>query len=95
MLVEPVWCYPVKSMLGERLGEAHVTARGVAGDRRFAVVDAYGTTDRTLVLIRPDGYIAAISAGGDAAVVQHSPQGLPLSCPHIGWTGGSSGLDLP
>ena len=39
MLVESVWRYPVKSMLGERLGEAAVTAQGLAGDRRFAVVD--------------------------------------------------------
>lgn len=40
MLVESVWRYPVKSMLGERLDEVLVTARGMVGDRRFAVVDA-------------------------------------------------------
>ena len=40
MLVESVWRYPVKSMLGERLNQAQVTARGIAGDRRYAVVDA-------------------------------------------------------
>ena len=40
MLVESVWRYPVKSMLGEGLGEARVTPRGVVGDRRFAVVDS-------------------------------------------------------
>jgi uncharacterized protein len=37
--VESVWRYPVKSMLGEQLGAADVTARGMQGDRRFAVVD--------------------------------------------------------
>jgi uncharacterized protein YcbX len=39
VLLGSVWRYPVKSMLGERLDEAHVTAQGLAGDRRFAVVD--------------------------------------------------------
>jgi uncharacterized protein YcbX len=37
--VESVWRYPVKSMLGEQVGEAEVPAGGVVGDRRFAVVD--------------------------------------------------------
>ena len=32
--------YPVKSMLGEALAAAAVTARGVTGDRAFALVDA-------------------------------------------------------
>ncbi|WP_084957658.1 MOSC domain-containing protein [Thermoactinospora rubra] len=31
--------YPVKSMLGERLAAAEVTERGLAGDRRLAVLD--------------------------------------------------------
>lgn len=39
MLVESLWRYPVKSMLGERLDQAQMTARGMTGDRYFAVVD--------------------------------------------------------
>ena len=39
MLVEAVWRYPVKSMLGEPLVDAHLAAEGMAGDRRYAVVD--------------------------------------------------------
>lgn len=39
MLVDTVWRYPVKSMLGEQLPEAEVTPSGVVGDRRFAVID--------------------------------------------------------
>src|ERR671939_812598 len=35
-----LWRYPVKSMMGEELNAAEVTARGVVGDRQFAVVDA-------------------------------------------------------
>jgi uncharacterized protein YcbX len=38
--VVALWRYPVKSMLGEELNAAEVTPRGLAGDRRFAVVDA-------------------------------------------------------
>ncbi len=37
------------------------------GSGRLA--ETYGATERTLVLIRPDGYIAAISDSGDAAVI--------------------------
>lgn len=35
-----IWRYPVKSMLGEELNATAVTARGVLGDRAFALVDA-------------------------------------------------------
>ena len=37
--VVALWRYPVKSMLGEALDAAEVTARGVLGDRAYAVVD--------------------------------------------------------
>lgn len=37
--VREVWRYPVKSMGGERLDEAVVTAAGLAGDRGWAVRD--------------------------------------------------------
>jgi len=39
VLLDEVWRYPVKSMLGEQLAEAEVTAQGLAGDRRYALVD--------------------------------------------------------
>ena len=35
-----LWRYPVKSMIGEEVNIAEVTARGLVGDRQFAVVDA-------------------------------------------------------
>lgn len=34
-----LWRFPVKSMLGENLVEAHLTERGVVGDRAYALVD--------------------------------------------------------
>jgi hypothetical protein len=38
-------------------------------DTEGQLADAYGAADRTLVLIRPDGYIALISDAGDGSAV--------------------------
>lgn len=40
--VASLWRYPVKSMLGERCDRLELDARGVAGDRLFAVRDEAG-----------------------------------------------------
>ena len=40
--VSQLWVYPVKSLKGIRLEAARVTARGLAHDRRFVVVDPEG-----------------------------------------------------
>ena len=37
--VASVWRYPVKSMIGEDLTEAHVNQGGIIGDRSYALVD--------------------------------------------------------
>lgn len=37
--IASIWRYPVKSMLGEEIDESEVTARGVLGDRAYALVD--------------------------------------------------------
>jgi uncharacterized protein YcbX len=37
--VEALYRYPVKSMLGEPVHSTHVTARGLAGDRAYCLVD--------------------------------------------------------
>lgn len=37
--VGALWRHPVKSMLGQRINAAEVTDRGVAGDRRLALLD--------------------------------------------------------
>ena len=34
-----LWRYPVKSMMGEELNAAHITQRGLLGDRVYALVD--------------------------------------------------------
>ena len=38
--VAELWRFPVKSMQGEPLREVEVTARGVVGDRAYALIDA-------------------------------------------------------
>lgn len=38
--ITELWRFPVKSMQGERVDAVDITARGIAGDRAFAVVDA-------------------------------------------------------
>jgi len=38
--VSSLWRYPVKSMAGEQLKAVNVTARGLSGDRAYALVDA-------------------------------------------------------
>ena len=38
--VATLWRYPVKSMQGEELDAAEITAGGLLGDRRFAVIDS-------------------------------------------------------
>ena len=39
-IVGALWRYPVKSMQGEELNAAEVTARGLLGDRAFALIDS-------------------------------------------------------
>jgi hypothetical protein len=40
--VATLWRYPVKSMLGEECAQVELTARGVRGDRQFAIRSADG-----------------------------------------------------
>ena len=51
MRVAEIWRYPVKSLQGERLDAADVTAGGIEGDRRFAIYDletGFGLTARRM-----------------------------------------------
>ena len=38
--VSGLWRFPVKSMKGERLEQAELSSRGIAGDRAYALIDA-------------------------------------------------------
>jgi uncharacterized protein len=70
--VVEVWRYPVKSMAGERMDSCAVTATGLEGDRRWALVD--GTPNRAgkLLTIREDAGLMRYRArldGGNVEVV--------------------------
>jgi len=43
--VESLWRYPVKSMMGEELTEAYLTAKGLYGDRRYAFLSSGARKD--------------------------------------------------
>jgi uncharacterized protein len=68
MYVEEIWRYPVKSMGGERLRSARLTAAGIPGDRVIQVQHAPGrvATARTW----PDllGFKATLDADGNALI---------------------------
>ena len=81
-----IWRYPVKSCQGERLARARVEPWGLAGDRRWMVVDAAGDplTAREhprMVLIRP-----AVTDGGLTLTSPDEPSTLTVPVP--------SGADL-
>ena len=72
--------YPVKSMLGEQLGRARVTERGVAGDRAYALVD--DETGKIVSVKRPKrwGRIFELRAWTDRDTVSVSfPDGPTLA----------------
>ena len=59
--VAALWRYPVKSMLGERCQSLALTARGVEGDRLYAIRDAdgkFGSGKSTRRFRRIDGLFA-------------------------------------
>jgi uncharacterized protein YcbX len=79
VLLESLWRYPVKSMLGEQLAEARVTAEGMAGDRRFAVVD--GQTGKVASAKQPRlwrSLLTATAEHADGAVRVRLPGGPEL-----------------
>jgi MOSC domain-containing protein len=73
-VVSQLWRYPVKSFRGEQLAEILLDARGVIGDRAFAVRDAdgkfgSGKTTRRFRLMR-DLFDFSAGTDGDGVVVQ-------------------------
>ena len=73
-VVSQLWRYPVKSFLGEQLEEVALDARGVVGDRAFAVRDAdgklgSGKTTQRFRLLR-DLFDFSAETGGDGVIVR-------------------------
>lgn len=78
--------YPVKSMLGEQLERAEVTAKGIAGDRAYALVD--DETGKVVSVKRPRrwGRIFELAASTDDGTVWVSFPGgttLPIDDPKL------------
>lgn len=66
--VGELWRYPVKSMQGERCEALEFAARGLAGDRRYALVDR--SSGRTLTAKTVgDLLLASARTSGDAVVI--------------------------
>ena len=85
--VSQLWVYPVKSLKGIRLESSRVTARGLAHDRRFVVVDEGGVflTQREFpamatVWTEIAGQALRLSApdAGEVAVPLEPGEGEPL-----------------
>jgi uncharacterized protein YcbX len=72
--VAELWRYPVKSLQGERLGEAAIDALGIAGDRRWALFDrdtGLGLTARRV----PELLFGSARLRGDGGVEVVLPDG--------------------
>lgn len=88
--------YPVKSMAGETLARADVDARGLAGDRWYAVVDddgrlASGKDSRRFR--RRDAVFAYAARTDEAGTVRVAPREAGESGHSGDWAVGSAGLD--
>ena len=88
LIVKQLWRYPVKSMLGEACASLRVDARGVEGDRLYAVRDAegkLGSGKNTRRLHRIDGLFGFRAASVDGIPSVRFPDGrtMPASDPGI------------
>ena len=72
-----LWRYPVKSVGGEQLDSVSVDAAGLAGDRRWALVEA---DDGALITARRDPVLLAATAGLSATGTLSGP-GLRVRLP--------------
>jgi uncharacterized protein YcbX len=80
--VASVWRYPVKSMAGEELPTSEVTARGLQGDRVFALVDAEDEKVATAKNPRKWPHLfefAAVLEDGESRVTITLPDGTQLN----------------
>jgi uncharacterized protein YcbX len=98
--VEALWRYPVKSMLGEQLTQAPVDARGILGDRLYAVRDTDGKLGggrNTRRFRRMDGLLAfKASYLPDLTPVITLPDGRTIrgDDEHVHWAI-ADGIDRP
>ena len=80
--VESLWRYPVKSLLGERLSKVEVDARGISGDRLYAVLNSdgkIGSGKDTRRFRRIDGLFSMFANATDKGVSIKFPDGRVLT----------------
>jgi uncharacterized protein len=74
--VAALWRYPVKSMQGESLERSPAGGRGLAGDRRWAVIDA--ETDKVVSAKRPKLWAAMLECAA-AYLADPTDEGEPAT----------------
>jgi uncharacterized protein YcbX len=83
--VAALWRYPVKSMQGEELESAEITAGGTVGDRAFAVVDA--ETGKVASAKHPRKWARLLEC--EASFAERPVAGAPLPAVRIALPDGS------
>ena len=78
MHVAELWRYPVKSLAGERLDEAEISADGIPGDRLVQVYDAEGRIVTSRTTPRLLGLKGSLSPMGETLVNGH-----PWTAPEV------------
>ena len=79
MLVAELWRYPVKSLAGEPLDAAEISADGIPGDRVIQVYDAEGRIVTSRTTPRLLGLKGTLSLMGETLVT-----GRPWTAPEVG-----------
>jgi len=79
MHVAELWRYPVKSLAGERLDEAEISADGIPGDRMVQVYDAEGRIMTSRTTPRLLGLKGTLNPTGETLV-----NGRPWTAPEVG-----------
>lgn len=87
--VQALWRYPVKSMLGEQLQRLEVEARGVVGDRGYALWDPQ--TQRVASAKNPRHWADLLAYS--ARYLEEPRSGVPL--PPVEVRGPLAGADVP
>src|SRR3972149_7623580 len=80
--VQELWRYPVKSMLGERRELIDLNARGVEGDRTYAIRDAtgkFGSGKNTRRFRKIDGLFKFRAVYEGAMLTVHFPDGRTIT----------------
>jgi len=81
-IVDSLWRYPVKSLIGERIESVELNSRGVAGDRIYAVSNSdgqFGSGKNTRRFRRIDGLFSLLATTNDSGVSIKFPDGSVYS----------------